>query len=141
MIRRPPRTTRTDTLFPYTTLVRSRRRAEEEDRIGDIARQTGPLHRNVRHDQVARPVVHARAAVVDDETGLDHVHRRAIYGEFDGEAPRAPVHSGLRRGIGVAPGEPRVVAAPRRNTDDATVAARLEKNRSASRLESGWPDV
>src|SRR3546814_10602283 len=27
MIRRPPRATRTDTLFPYTTLFRSRRRA------------------------------------------------------------------------------------------------------------------
>src|SRR3546814_7794851 len=27
MIRRPPRSTRTDTLFPYTTLVRSRRAA------------------------------------------------------------------------------------------------------------------
>src|SRR3546814_4350229 len=28
MIRRPPRSTRTDTLFPYTTLVRSRRCAD-----------------------------------------------------------------------------------------------------------------
>src|SRR3546814_14877026 len=28
MIRRPPRSTRTDTLFPYTTLFRSRRQAE-----------------------------------------------------------------------------------------------------------------
>src|SRR3546814_4161515 len=28
MIRRPPRSTRTDTLFPYTTLFRSRRPAE-----------------------------------------------------------------------------------------------------------------
>src|SRR3546814_4700511 len=27
MLRRPPRSTRTDTLFPYTTLFRSRRRA------------------------------------------------------------------------------------------------------------------
>src|SRR3546814_13450078 len=27
MIRRPPRSTRTDTLFPYTTLFRSRRRS------------------------------------------------------------------------------------------------------------------
>src|SRR3546814_8591890 len=27
MIRRPPRSTRTDTLFPYTTLFRSRKRA------------------------------------------------------------------------------------------------------------------
>src|SRR3546814_17593936 len=30
MIRRPPRSTRTDTLFPYTTLFRSRLRALEE---------------------------------------------------------------------------------------------------------------
>src|SRR3546814_7197311 len=29
MIRRPPRSTRTDTLFPYTTLFRSRRRADQ----------------------------------------------------------------------------------------------------------------
>src|SRR3546814_1378800 len=28
MIRRPPRSTRTDTLFPYTTLFRSRRRRD-----------------------------------------------------------------------------------------------------------------
>src|SRR3546814_15413100 len=28
MIRRPPRSTRTDTLFPYTTLFRSRQRPE-----------------------------------------------------------------------------------------------------------------
>src|SRR3546814_5855451 len=30
MIRRPPRSTRTDTLFPYTTLFRSRRQILEE---------------------------------------------------------------------------------------------------------------
>src|SRR3546814_4494536 len=29
MIRRPPRSTRTDTLFPYTTLFRSQRRARQ----------------------------------------------------------------------------------------------------------------
>src|SRR3546814_5586363 len=29
MIRRPPRSTRTDTLFPYTTLFRSRERAHD----------------------------------------------------------------------------------------------------------------
>src|SRR3546814_2893532 len=32
MIRRPPRSTRTDTLFPYTTLFRSRRRAQAPHR-------------------------------------------------------------------------------------------------------------
>src|SRR3546814_8315679 len=31
MIRRPPRSTRTDTLFPYTTLFRSRLLAENRD--------------------------------------------------------------------------------------------------------------
>src|SRR3546814_8192692 len=30
MIRRPPRSTRTDTLFPYTTLFRSRRRRDHD---------------------------------------------------------------------------------------------------------------
>src|SRR3546814_13432103 len=32
MYRRPPRSTRTDTLFPYTTLFRSRRAAAERER-------------------------------------------------------------------------------------------------------------
>src|SRR3546814_9704081 len=32
MIRRPPRSTRTDTLFPYTTLFRSRRHARHDER-------------------------------------------------------------------------------------------------------------
>src|SRR3546814_1826369 len=34
MIRRPPRSTRTDTLFPYTTLFRSRERADHPDQGG-----------------------------------------------------------------------------------------------------------
>src|SRR3546814_2179717 len=48
MIRRPPRSTRTDTLFPYTTLFRSARKAWQLERpLGDsgsedvwLARQT-----------------------------------------------------------------------------------------------------
>src|SRR3546814_2223047 len=35
MMRRPPRSTRTDTLFPYTTLFRSRRAAHELDVVDD----------------------------------------------------------------------------------------------------------
>src|SRR3546814_1899503 len=35
MIRRPPRSTRTDTLFPYTTLFRSARRRVGEDILAD----------------------------------------------------------------------------------------------------------
>src|SRR3546814_12326348 len=41
MLRRPPRSTRTDTLFPYTTLFRS---AEEEMRLDGVGdqRRRGP---------------------------------------------------------------------------------------------------
>src|SRR3546814_9643880 len=43
MIRRPPRSTRTDTLFPYTTLFRSRRKdgARCRDGFGYVAGFTG----------------------------------------------------------------------------------------------------
>src|SRR3546814_19191877 len=44
MIRRPPRSTRTDTLFPYTTLFRSGRREGANGRIAP--QQLGPrIHR------------------------------------------------------------------------------------------------
>src|SRR3546814_18536867 len=42
MIRRPPRSTRTDNLFPYTTLFRSVR-ARSADRRIDAARRCGPV--------------------------------------------------------------------------------------------------
>src|SRR3546814_20370901 len=38
MLRRPPRSTRTDTLFPYTTLFRSEQRAGLQARLRDLAR-------------------------------------------------------------------------------------------------------
>src|SRR3546814_8580479 len=50
MIRRPPRSTRTDTLFPYTTLFRSRQRpgvhavsddGERADRVVDQVSEAG----------------------------------------------------------------------------------------------------
>src|SRR3546814_19669090 len=64
MIRRPPRSTRTDTLFPYTTLFRStfsRRRemgwgGERGKRMGVHA--VSPL-RNIQLNPVALPLRHA----------------------------------------------------------------------------------
>src|SRR3546814_12713042 len=44
MIRRPPRSTRTDTRFPYTTLFRSLRR-HDPDRFEGSSGQPGPLSR------------------------------------------------------------------------------------------------
>src|SRR3546814_18859318 len=53
MIRRPPRSTRTDTLFPYTTLFRSRRdlrpldrRAHPGPRRPDCPRRRAPCRRS-----------------------------------------------------------------------------------------------
>src|SRR3546814_2824842 len=48
MLRRPPRSTRTDTLFPYTTLFRSTGPADPSqlalqlDHVGTLLRATGP---------------------------------------------------------------------------------------------------
>src|SRR3546814_11638352 len=50
MIRRPPRSTRTDTLFPYTTLFRSRARVQvrqDRRRLGwEQRRGAGPVRRD-----------------------------------------------------------------------------------------------
>src|SRR3546814_1351803 len=56
MIRRPPRSTRTDTLFPYTTLFRSgdrRAQAEAEEAERGLAEDHGRDRQGRRGDQVA----------------------------------------------------------------------------------------
>src|SRR3546814_3265310 len=57
MIRRPPRSTRTDTLFPYTTLFRSEELIVEQSREADIGRveqivvlEREPQRHRQRHD-------------------------------------------------------------------------------------------
>src|SRR3546814_5503172 len=67
MIRRPPRSTRTDTLFPYTTLFRSP--AEDAHRLGDGAanhRLAGLAHHVA---QGAGEVVHLVAAQLHHPAG------------------------------------------------------------------------
>src|SRR3546814_6449701 len=49
MIRRPPRSTRTDTLFPYTTLFRSNGACTGKAAGGDADRD--PVRRNIDRDQ------------------------------------------------------------------------------------------
>src|SRR3546814_21063183 len=44
MIRRPPRSTRTDTLFPYTTLFRSRAAIESADDAREFQPSRDPKH-------------------------------------------------------------------------------------------------
>src|SRR3546814_11383645 len=83
MIRRPPRSTRTDTLFPYTTLFRSRAR--------DPAGKPLPLHPR-RHGAVTifqnqsgeiRPVVTTPAPAGNEKTFLGHP--RGLYMLFFAE--------------------------------------------------------
>src|SRR3546814_9122316 len=56
MIRRPPRSTRTDTLFPYTTLFRSpcRPRAHERESLYRRRRQRPPHPSDARAQQFRR---------------------------------------------------------------------------------------
>src|SRR3546814_9122092 len=48
MIRRPPRSTRTDTLLPYTTLFRSHRRRRGLSRVIGVGLCAGPYSRRRR---------------------------------------------------------------------------------------------
>src|SRR3546814_17571918 len=61
MIRRPPRSTRTDTLCPYTTLFRSRRARERRP----DARIDGVLVQSMAKRSKAREVI---AGIADDPT-------------------------------------------------------------------------
>src|SRR3546814_11919821 len=71
MIRRPPRSTRTDTLFPYTTLFRS-------PGILAIAGEERQADRHAGRDKVAETGVAALIGQVDTEvrapTGVGHTH-------------------------------------------------------------------
>src|SRR3546814_12372191 len=58
MIRRPPRSTRTDTLFPYTTLFRSH---QPNQTVGaaDPQSNRAPAHREARRCRGSRPQTQA----------------------------------------------------------------------------------
>src|SRR3546814_12572876 len=87
MIRRPPRSTRTDTLFPYTTLFRSalqhraQARLVERQRLGDAvahrARLTGDAAALHRADDVEL------IAAVGDQERLGEDHAQPRPGEVD----------------------------------------------------------
>src|SRR3546814_15492136 len=62
MIRRPPRSTRTDTLFPYTTLFRSGERVDTQRRHAVALRVIG-----VMDDVIAVAVLEHRAMAGADE--------------------------------------------------------------------------
>src|SRR3546814_12354759 len=113
MIRRPPRATRTDTLFPYTTLFRSRRGADQVEVVLALQALLHDLH--VQHAQEAAAEAEAhrlRALRLEAQRGIVQaqlVQRLAqvrvvvrIDREQAGEHARLPLlESGqrLRRGV------------------------------------------
>src|SRR3546814_20857586 len=75
MIRRPPRSTRTDTLFPYTTLFRSGHDAGLPGRRLLLERGAGPLEGVARRQGRRRQPLHRRerraAAVAWGRSAVD----------------------------------------------------------------------
>src|SRR3546814_21151552 len=116
MIRRPPRSTRTDTLFPYTTLFRSSAAgcrgsaaAQRDDRAGsEPVTQAGP-------EDVPLGVVKAVAAVVDPliAVGRHPVERRRQ------RAVQADFAEGREFGVVMALGSDGCAAGPGRAPVDA----------------------
>src|SRR3546814_5998291 len=83
MIRRPPRSTRTDTLFPYTTLFRS-----GTGQGGDLARadahqqRRSLFHRQVPGDAARRLYAHVRADRSEEHTSELQSLMRISYAVF-----------------------------------------------------------
>src|SRR3546814_11240575 len=67
MVRRPPRSTRTDTLFPYTTLFRSLGRSNEGDL--DAGGGEDVVHAGHRSEDLAQDVAHAAEPAQDVAEG------------------------------------------------------------------------
>src|SRR3546814_5918124 len=90
MIRRPPRSTRTDTLFPYTTLFRSRVRKDQEGPVAHHAAHAGGQECWLAHE---RPILSDVCLDAEVEfrkfqhvtsTGADEVLTLAILHRLDG---------------------------------------------------------
>src|SRR3546814_2101592 len=119
MIRRPPRSTRTDTLFPYTTLFRSRLQRARED--------------GSRSDQIVAVADHARCSGADSRGLLEIVQvgpRRSgpsvtlrVPGTSAGDVadrasdPLVPVVRDQRRSPGIVAQLTRFVRTPLRLAD------------------------
>src|SRR3546814_18021858 len=84
MIRRPPRSTRTDTLFPYTTLFRSRSKERQSPRGASNARHCAVFERNdsARGGSAVEEGIHPPSTGLSTASGDKqalalHPHRRS----------------------------------------------------------------
>src|SRR3546814_7693500 len=108
MIRRPPRSTRTDTLFPYTTLFRSEQRAY----VGDVAGEEG-LHPE-EHEEAD-----GEEDADEDERGQRREECRHLLAGDVPDATHGPPPSHRRRRRS-AQRPPRCRADPRKRSEEHT---------------------
>src|SRR3546814_5432152 len=87
MLRRPPRSTRTDTLFPYTTLFRSLQRMQQLTLLADIK-----TNRQVALDLTGRIVDHRH------QGGIDPMQRTVLGPVADLTLPDLPQGDGAPHG-------------------------------------------
>src|SRR3546814_17331035 len=90
MIRRPPRTTRTDTLFPYTTLFRSGLR-QPPNRTARSAEQALALAGEIGYPLVVRP------SYVHGGRAREVVHADADLAKYMGDAVKVSNDSPVLR--------------------------------------------
>src|SRR3546814_9238030 len=101
MIRRPPRSTRTDTLFPYTTLFRS----DQPDAAGDHHRalfrrlRIGDRQPDDRGQRCALWCLHRPGADDADDVHREYQQRlvRHLYAQMDGDDLRDAVGAAVAR--------------------------------------------
>src|SRR3546814_15171671 len=80
MIRRPPRSTRTDTLFPYTTLFRSSPAPRRSLKSLEAGLALYPHLR--RHISLSGPVTAAQVHAISEATGLKERQIRTLAERF-----------------------------------------------------------
>src|SRR3546814_6357653 len=95
MIRRPPISTRTDTLFPYTTLFRSERYADSQPLAG--ARIAVSLHMTIQTGVLIETLValgaDVRWASCNIFSTQDHAAAAIVVGDGTVENPRSEEHT------------------------------------------------
>src|SRR3546814_13625577 len=100
MIRRPPRSTRTDTLFPYTTLFRSVRKMEATtDQIATIAALNDIARRTM--GVTCRTVITQGIAALDENTQSDILKMIEGFEDFTPDNdPHGEHDAGDRKSVG-----------------------------------------
>src|SRR3546814_15950254 len=93
MIRRPPRSTRTDTLFPYTTLFRSACQDRSLSPPDRVAGASGGSRQHPRRPH-SKKGAHATPPTKGGEEITPHLHTPRKFNMFRRRAPTAAVRAG-----------------------------------------------